>query len=322
MNMKKAASIFVHRVLGPSLVVVLGSHYITPGAIGTPATGRVIAKSSTLPRIKFRASRVEQEKPRNAQDIVERALLSYGGRPALYVIQRNGIYRANLRLINSTSPTNPGNPGNPGNPANPSGVQEAKSVTRFIRKPKLSDDLVTIELELPDLKYSITTDGKEVWSTQNGLPHTPSEQEVKGFRSAHEHHYEALLRYKENESKIEYTGSNKIGTLDLDQISLTSPQGIKTVYEISRRTGRIIYINYEEKLAENAPPVKYRLYFKDFRVIQNSIIPYEVQVFQDGKLIEERKVVEAAFNVQMEEKIFKSAQPSTPEKPEKSEKPE
>lgn len=307
MNMKKAASIFVHRVLGPGLVAVLGSLVITPGAIGTPATGRVIAKSSALPRIKFRASRVEQEKPRNAQDIVERALLSYGGRPALYVIQRNGIYRANLRLINST---------------NASVVQEAKSVTRFIRKPKLSDDLVAIELELPDLKYSITTDGKEVWSTQNGLPHTPTEQEVKGFRSAHEHHYEALLRYKENESKIEYTGSNKIGTLDLDQISLTSPQGIRTVYEISRRTGRIIYINYEEKLAENAPPVKYRLYFKDFRVIQNSIIPYEVQVFQDGKLIEERKVVEAAFNVQMEEKIFKSAQPSTPEKPEKSEKPE
>lgn len=311
MNMKKAASIFVHRVLGPGLVVVLGTHAIIPGAVGTPgavstpATGRVIAKSSALPRIRFRASRVEQEKARTAQDIVERALLSYGGRPALYVIQRNGVYRANLRLINSTN--------------SGSGIQEAKSVTRFIRKPKLSDDMVTIELELPDLKYSITTDGKEVWSTQNGLPHTPSEQEVKGFRSAHEHHYEALLRYKENESKIEYTGSNKIGTLDLDQISLTSPQGIKTVYEISRRTGRIIYINYEEKLAENAPPVKYRLYFKDFRVIQNSIIPYEIQVFQDGKLIEERKVVEAAFNVQMEEKIFKSAQPSTSEKPEKSE---
>jgi hypothetical protein len=314
MNMKKAASIFVHRVLGPGLVVVLGSHAITPGAFGTPETGRVIAKSSALPRIRFRASRIEKEKARTAQDIVERALLSYGGRPALYVIQRNGIYRANLRLINSTNSTNSTN--------SSSSIQEAKSVTRFIRKPKLSDDLVTIELELPDLKYSITTDGKEVWSTQNGLPHTPSELEVKGFRSAHEHHYEALLRYKENESKIEYTGSNKIGTLDLDQISLTSPQGIKTVYEISRRTGRIIYINYEEKLAENAPPVKYRLYFKDFRVIQNSIIPYEIQVFQDGKLIEERKVVEAAFNVQMEEKIFKSAPPSTPEKPEKSEKPE
>lgn len=293
MNMKKAASILVHRVLSPGLMVMIGAHSITVGAVNSlDMTG----PSPEPGRIRLRAS-AEQEKPRSAQDIVERALLAYGGRPALYVIQRNGVYRANLRLIN------------------PAGVQEAKSITRFIRKQKLSDDLVTIELELPDLKYSITTDGKEVWSTQNGLPHIPSEQEVKGFRSAHEHHYEALLRYKENESKIEYIGSNKIGTLDLDQISLTSPQGFRTVYEVSRRTGRIIYINYEEKLAENAPPVKYRLYFKDFRVIQNSIIPYEVQVFQDGKLIEERKVVEAAFNVQMEDKVFKSAKPAKTEEP-------
>lgn len=237
-----------------------------------------------------------QEKTRTAEEIVERALLAYGGRPAIYVIQRNGFYRANLKLFTAN------------------GIQEGRTVTKFIRKPKLGEDLVTIELDLPDLKYTITTDGKEVWATQNGLAQKPSEQEVRGFRSSHEHHYEALLRYKENESRLEYIGSNKIGTLDLDQIRLTSPGGIDTTYEISRRTGRIIYVNYEEKSGEKGPPVRYRLYFKDFRVIQNTIIPYEIQVFQDGKLIEERKIVEAAFNVQMEEKIFKSGSPAeTPE---------
>ena len=126
-----------------------------------------------------------QEKTRTAEEIVERALLSYGGRPAIYVIQRNGIYRSNLKLFTA------------------SGVQEGRTITRFIRKPKLGEDLVTIELELPDLKYTITTDGKEVWATQNGLPQKPSDQEIRGFRSSHEHHYEALLRYKENESKLE-----------------------------------------------------------------------------------------------------------------------
>lgn len=236
----------------------------------------------------------QQEKNRRPEDVAERALLSYGGRGAIYAIQRNGIYRANVRF------TTPG------------GVLEGRSITKFIRKQKVVEDLMSIELDMPDLKYTITFDGKEVWATQNSQPHTPSEQEIRAFRGAHDHHYESLLRYKENEAKLEYLGSNKIGTLDLDIIGLTSAQGVKTSYEVSRRTGHILYVNYEDQPAgeagssEKAAAVKYRLYFKDFRVIQNTVIPYEIQVYQDGRLIEERKIVEAAFNVQMEEKIFKA----------------
>jgi hypothetical protein len=269
-----ASSSFVTRVLSPGLLLLL--------ILITPTVS---------------ARRGKQDKPRTAEEVVERALLAYGGRPAIYSIQRNGILRANIKLIT------------------PNGVLDGRMVSKFIRKSKLGEDLMTIELDLPEMKYSITTDGKEVWSTENGLPHKPSAQEIRGFRGSHEHHYEALLRYKENESKIEYTGSNKIGTLDLDQIRLTSKEGIVTQYEISRRTGRIIYVNYDEKVESKDSPVKYRLYFKDFRVIQNSIIPYEIQVFQDGKMIEERKIVEAAFNVQMEEKIFKSATTAKAEEP-------
>lgn len=230
----------------------------------------------------------QQEKGRRPEEIAERALLSYGGRDALYSIQRNGIYRALLKLHT------------------PTGIQEGKTVTKFIRKPKLIEDLVTLELELPDLTYTLTFDGKAVWSTQNRTARTPTEQEIRAFRGAHQHHYEALLRYKESDAKLELVGSNKIGTLDLDLIQMTFPDGVTTVYEISRRSGHILYLNYEETPAGATTPIKYRLYFKDFRVIQNTLIPYETQVFQDGKLIEERKIVEAAFNVQLEEKAFQS----------------
>jgi len=281
MNVNRASSTFVTRVLSPGLLLLL--ILITP-TVSARRGGK-------------------QEKPRTAEDVVERALLAYGGRPAIYVIQKNGILRANIKLMTSN------------------GILDGRMVSKFIRKPKLGEDLMTIELDLPEMKYSITTDGKDVWSTENGLPHKPSEQEIRGFRGSHEHHYEALLRYKENESKVEYTGSNKIGTLDLDQIRLTSKDGIVTVYEISRRTGRIIYVNYDEKQETGDSVVRYRLYFKDFRVIQNTIIPYEIQVFQNGKLIEERKIVEAAFNVQMEEKIFKSATPSKAEAPKEAKEP-
>lgn len=269
-----AFSNFVTRVLSPGLLLLL--------ILITPSVD---------------ARRAKQEKLLSADQVVERALLAYGGRPAIYSIQRNGILRANIKLIT------------------PTGTLDGRMVSKFIRKAKLGEDLMMIELDLPEMKYSISTDGKNVWSTENGLAHKPSDQEIRGFKGAHEHHYEALLRYKENEAKIEFTGSNKIGTLDLDQIRLTSKEGIVTQYEISRRTGRIIYVNYEEKSDSSATPVRYRLYFKDFRVIQNTMIPYEVQVFQNGKLIEERKIVEAAFNVQMEEKIFKPAITAKAEEP-------
>jgi hypothetical protein len=94
-----------------------------------------------------------------------------------------------------------------------------------------------------------------------------------------------------------------LGTLEMDLIDMISPSGAKTRYEISRRTGRIIYANYEDT---KSATVKYRLYFKDFKPVQNTLVPHEIQVFQDGKLIEERKLVESVFNIQLDEKAFKA----------------
>ena len=242
-----------------------------------------------------RSAQVNAQKNPKPEDVVEFSIKSYYfTRAGLYGIQRNGTLRAQVKLIT------------------PEGTREGKSVTKFIRKEKLADDLVMIDLELPGTKYTIGFDGKETWSILDGEVQKPTAAAVDAFRSAHEHGYEALLRYKENGSKLEYVGSNKLGTLDMDIIDMTSPSGAKTRYEVSRRTGRIIYANYEEKSAPDAAPVKYRLYFKTFKPIQNTWIPYEIQVFQDGKLVEERKLVESVFNIQLDEKSFKAENANKP----------
>ncbi|MFN0085650.1 MAG: hypothetical protein ACKVX9_09705 [Blastocatellia bacterium] len=222
------------------------------------------------------------------EDVVERAILAYGSRVAVYGVQRNGTLRALVKFIG------------------PDGAREGKSVTRFIRKPTLKEDLLMIDLELPGTKYIIGFDGKQTWAIHDGEIQEPGADAVRGFRSAHEHSYEALLRYKENSSKLEYAGSYKLATLELDLIDLITPEGVRTRYEISRKSGHVIYLAYEEKPEANAPPVKYRLYFKNFRWIQNTLVPYETVVYQDDKVIEERRVVESVFNVQLEEKAFKA----------------
>jgi hypothetical protein len=231
-----------------------------------------------------------QKKPK-PEDVVERSILFYGSRAALYGIQRNGTLRALIKFFTDE------------------GTREGKSVTKFIRKEKLAEDLLMIDLELPGTRYTIGYDGQETWSIQDGEVQKPTEDAVEAFRSAHEHSYEALLRYKENGSKLEYVGTNKLGTLEMDIIDMTSPSGARTRYEISRRTGRIIYANYEDS---KSTPVKYRLYFKDFKPVQNTLVPHEIQVFQDGKLIEERRLVESVFNIQLDDKAFKAENANKP----------
>jgi hypothetical protein len=234
-----------------------------------------------------------QKKPK-PEDLIERSILIYtygGGRAMLYGIQRNGTLRALIKFFTSE------------------GTREGKSVTKFIRKPKLAEDLLMIDLELPGTRYIIGFDGQETWAIQDGEVHKPGEEAVAAFRSAHEHSYEALLRYKENGSKLEYVGTNKLGTLEMDTIDMTSPSGVRTRYEVSHKSGRIIYANYEDS---KSTPVKYRLYYKDFKPVQNTLVPHEIQVFQDGNLIEERKLVESTFNTQLDEKAFKSENANKP----------
>lgn len=240
----------------------------------------LVSSAGTLPGV------LGQKTPK-PEDVVELTILAYGSRPVLANIQKNGIVRSLVKFIA------------------PDGVREGKSALRFLRKDKLADDLMMIELELPGTKYTIGFDGKDTWEIQDGQVIEPNAENIKAFRNSREHSYEALLRYKESNSQLEYVGMNKLGTLEMDIVDLVSPDGLRTRYEISRKSKRVIYASYEKPAAGDAPAIKYRLYFKDFRVIQNTLVPYETQVFQDGKVIEERKIVESVFNVQMEDKAFK-----------------
>jgi hypothetical protein len=238
-----------------------------------------------------RAGAQKNPKP---EEVVEKSILAYGSRAAIYAVQRNGILRALVKFIT------------------PEGAREGKTTTKFIRKQKLEEDLVMIDLELPETKYTIGFDGKDTWSIHNGEIQKPSEQEAKTFRAGQEHSYDAILRYKENNSKLEYVGTKRLGTFDIDIIDLISAAGVRTRYEISRRTYRILYLSYDERPDPNSEPVTYRLNFKDFTPVQNTLVPYETLVFQNGKLVEERKIVEAVFNVQLDEKAFKAENANKP----------
>jgi hypothetical protein len=230
----------------------------------------------------------DQKTPK-PEEIVERSILGHGSRAALYAIQRTGRVGALVKFHT------------------PEGVREGKSVLKFLRKQKLKEDMMMIELDMPDTKYMIGFDGTETWSVYNGQVQKPSPEEVNALHSSYEHSYEAILRYRENNSQLEYVGSKNLGTLVIDIIDLISPEGVRTRYEISQKKPNyhILYLEYEDRSDPDAEPVKYRLNFKNFQNVQNTRIPYETLVFKNGKLVEERKIVEAVFNVKLDESSFK-----------------
>jgi hypothetical protein len=234
------------------------------------------------------------QKTPKPEEIVERAILAHGSRAALYAVQRTGRVGA---LVTFHTPEGP---------------REGKSVLKFLRKQKMKEDLLMIELDMPDTKYMIGFDGTETWSIHDGQVQKPSPEEANALRSSHEHSYEAILRYKENNSKLEYVGNKNLGTLIVDIIDLVSPEGVRTRYEISRRTYHILYLDYQDQSDPNAEPVNYRLNFKNFKPVQNTLIPYETLVFRDGKLVEERRIVEAVYNIKLDENAFKQENANKP----------
>ncbi len=228
-----------------------------------------------------------KDKVPTAEEVAERVILAYGSRGAIYGTQHNGIIKSNLKLFSGET------------------AREGRTTVKFIRKKKYPEDLVILELELPDTKYVLGFDGQKIWAQHNGETLEPDEATTRAFRSSHFHSYESLLRFKESEAKLEYVGNDKIGTLEMDIIDLVPAEGERTRYFISRKTSRILYLEYETRARPDAAPVKYRFAFSDFRAIQSCLVPYQIQVFENGKKIEERKLIEVAYNVQLEESAFK-----------------
>lgn len=232
------------------------------------------------------------DKTPRAEDVVEKVILAYGSRGAIYGIQRNGIIKSNLKLLSGDNP------------------REGRTTVKFIRRKKFVEDLMLLELDLSETKYVIGFDGEKIWAQFNGETYQPNEANVRAFRSAHFHSYESLLRYKEIEAKLEYVSNQKIGPLELDVIDMIAPGGERTRYFISRKSLRILYLEYETQSNPEAAPVRYRYEFSDFRVIQESLVPFQIRVYEDGKRIEERKLIEVAYNVQLEESAFKAGDAS------------
>jgi len=221
-----------------------------------------------------------------AEQIVESVILIYGTRPGLEQIRRNGIERGKLTRTNTEGAT-----------------EEADYERRFVRGENLDKDKIRLDQKLPTMEYSLIFGDGKLWGIINGAAFTPRQDATANFISQHHHSIDSLLRYKECGSTITLVGKEQQKGLDLFVIDLTDKDKRKTRYYISARSLRVLWLEYEEG-NPGGVAMKYTRKFLDYRLVQQTLVPYRTVLLEDGRQSQESRVLTITYGVKVNDSIF------------------
>lgn len=226
---------------------------------------------------------------RTAEQVAELTIFANGGRAILAQIRRNGFERGKLSTMGREGRTD-----------------EGRYELRFVRGEKSAKDKVRLDRKSNAADYSLVYGEGRVWGIINGVPFTPRQEATADFLSEYWHSIDALLRYKENESKLNLLGKDKHQGIELYTLELTDKENRRTRYYISARTFHVLWLEYEETPPGAAAAVKYTKKFYDYRVAQGTLVPYRTVLLEDGKQSRETRILTVTFGVKMVDSIFQN----------------
>jgi hypothetical protein len=237
-----------------------------------------------------RATLADQPKEYTAEQIVESAILIAGngfGRVSLLQIRKNGLERGRETRIR------------------PDGrAEESRYELRFVHGDKPEKDKIRIDSKTPQAEYSLVWADAKLFGIINGATFTPRADAAADFISQQAHSIDALLRYKENESKITSAGKDKQQGVDVYVIDLVDKANRKTRYFISAKSFRILWLEYEETPPGGSTAVKYSKRFYDYRTAQGTQVPFRTVLYEDGKQTIETRILTMQYGVKIEDSMF------------------
>jgi hypothetical protein len=236
---------------------------------------------------------VQEVKNVTPEQLAEGVILGNGGRPVLLQIRRNGLERGHLSRVLPDGRT-----------------EDDRYELRFVRGDDASKDRVRIDHKTPQTEYSIVLAGGKIFGIINGSPFTPRAEATGAFLSERAHSIDALLRYKENDSKLKLVGKDKIQGIDLYLLDLTDKENHLTRFYISAKTLRVLWLEYEETPPGAVKAVKYMKHFYDYHLPQATWLPFRTVLYEDGKQIQEKRISTITYGVKMEDALFSN--PDTP----------
>jgi len=231
----------------------------------------------------------EQQKEFTAEQIVETLIVFAGTRNGLAQVRKTGLENGRMSRMSQE-----------GRP------EEVRYQLRFIHGDKIEKDKIRLDQKTPQAEYSLIKNEDRLFGIINGSTFTPRAEDAAQFLSQQTHSIEALLRYKENDSKLASAGKDKQQGIDLYVIDLTDKANHKTRYFISAKFFRVLWLEYEETPPDQANPVKFVKRFYDYRYAQSTLVPYRTVLTVDGKQTLETRILTVTYGVKMEDATFQS----------------
>lgn len=184
----------------------------------------------------------------------------------------------------------------------PDGSTENATFRRWIlRAPTLEKEKVRLDQDFPSTRFSLVYNGEKTFGIFNESVFVPREDASKSFENQIIHGPEAILRYKENESKIELVKRDKIMGVDFYVIDVTDKLSRKTRFFISAKSFRIMMLEYEEG------GVKYMRKFYNYNYAQGTLVPFRTVLWANDKVVEETDTYTITFGQKVDEELFVAA---------------
>lgn len=263
-----------------------------PNARQPKPTGSVNTKSTQDNKSGPKAEKVaKNQKSYTAEQIAESAIFLYGSRALLAQIRRNGLERG--RICKPTCEV-------------PGKTEEAMYERRFVRGESMEKDKIRLDQKMPTLEYSLIYGSGRLWGVINGSAFTPRQDASDIFLAQHRHSLDTLLRYKENGSTLNLVGKDKQKGLDLYVLDVMDKDKQSTRYFISAKTLHVLWLEYEEPAAGTPTRLKYSRKFMDYRVAQGTLVPYRSTLLEDGKQIQETRILSVIYGLKLDDALFKS----------------
>lgn len=219
-----------------------------------------------------------------AEQVAELAVAVYGTRPNLNQIRKTTFERGKIRVTDDKGKT------------------ETANYERWIlRGENLDKEKIRLDQSFPDAKYSLVYNGERIFGLYNDTVFAPREDATLGFQNQIWRGLEGLLRYKENDSKLELAGREKIMGVDFFLLDVTDKQNRKTRFYVSSKYFRVMMLEYEDA------SVKYRRKFYDYNYAQGTLVPYRTVLWANDKQIEETEIGTITFGQKVEEEIFQES---------------
>jgi hypothetical protein len=218
-----------------------------------------------------------------AEQVAESTILIYGSRANLNQIRKTTVERGKTSIVNAEGKT-----------------EQANYGRLIMRSDNLEKDRIRLDQEFPSAKYALIFNNNKIFGLYNDAVFAPREDASKAFENQIWHGLEALLRYKENESKLELAGSEKISNIDFYRLDVTDKQNRKTRFYISTKSLRVMMLEYTEG------DTKYRRRFYDYNYAQSTLVPYRSVLWANDKQIEETEIQTVSFGQKIEEEAFQA----------------